>query len=66
MDPHDGCHGSPKVLNGSSGMITSPGYDGSTPYDDNLDCSWLIEAPAGMAITVKIHVRSNSKYLCYQ
>ena len=44
-------------------MITSPGYDGSTPYDDDLDCSWLIVAPVGMAITVKTHVRSNMKHL---
>ena len=59
VDPFDGCHGSIKVLNASNGTVKSPGYDGFTTYEDDQSCYWLITAPPGMTITVKIHVRSN-------
>ena len=56
IDPNDGCHGSTKVFTAPSGIITSPGYDGLTPYENDVDCSWIIEAPAGKSVTIKFHV----------
>ena len=36
----------PVILQGSSGTIYSPGYD-QWSYDNNAECSWLIQAPPG-------------------
>jgi len=40
------CGEQPMVLTGSSGTITSPGYDQQS-YPNEAMCQWLITAPAG-------------------
>ena len=55
---YPGCNGHYKYVNESSGFIASPGYDGLTPYEPNLNCSWLIEAPKGQVIHIKFRVGS--------
>ena len=40
------------IITEPSGVITSPNYP--QDYDRNLDCAWLLRAPAGMVIKVSI------------
>ncbi|XP_052266137.1 ovochymase-1-like [Dreissena polymorpha] len=49
----DGCHGNTQVITSSATFLSSPGYDGHSYYDNNIQCSWLIQAPAGMIVRLK-------------
>ena len=40
------CGQQPLRLTASSGTIKSPGYDQGS-YQNNANCKWIIEAPAG-------------------
>ncbi len=51
--PGKACDGHPLPLTSSSGVLTSPGYDGSSPYLGHQSCQWLITAPQGEVVTIK-------------
>lgn len=51
-------------LNDTKGEILSPGYMVGKKYPENLNCSWLIEAPPGKVITF-IFIVSYSRILSH-
>ncbi|XP_074656265.1 cubilin-like isoform X2 [Tubulanus polymorphus] len=62
----DSCSKTPITQNGRSGVITSPNYPNS--YNDNIDCSWLIQAPENRMVEIsfdsKFHIQT-SKGRCW-
>lgn len=51
-----GCDGVPAKVAASSGVLSSPGFDGRTPYRENLDCQWNLVAPQGKSTFVLLLV----------
>nr|QBA18416.1 MASP-related molecule Type 2 [Littorina littorea] len=51
--PAEGCDGHPRLLTSASGVVTSPGYDGTSSYLGLQSCQWLITVPQGEVIDIK-------------
>ncbi|XP_074656410.1 cubilin-like [Tubulanus polymorphus] len=62
----DSCSKTPIIQNGRSGVISSPNYPNS--YNDNIDCSWLIQAPENTMVEISFesnfHIQT-SKGRCW-
>ena len=54
-----GC-GGPRYLKANTGMIQSLNYGTSNSYPSNVDCTWVIQAPANKVSNVMMH----SEVLC--
>ncbi|KAK7501503.1 hypothetical protein BaRGS_00007307 [Batillaria attramentaria] len=54
LKPGPGCNGLPLSMTSSPGVVTSPGYDGITPYAGHQTCQWIITAPEGYVVDLSI------------
>ncbi|KAK9396207.1 cubilin [Crotalus adamanteus] len=44
------------LLSSDNGNLTSPGYDGTSNYTDNLNCEWIIQNPQPSTTTIYLSV----------